>query len=374
MGNVRGDGMRVRVATEGVRFVVLAAPRVRAPAVSAAVGTAGWQLVGQAAQAQAEGRARGCARPVRLTGSTTRVDARTGAVLSAYGSADELDGVTYRRCQDRRAAVYPSCSHEYKGDAWHLLACGLAGGKTVPASVAGHPATFATLTAPSFGPVHGLRQSGPCRARRDRPTCPHGRPLYCARRHAADDPRLGRPLCAECYDYEGHVLWQFWAPELWRRFTIALARALAAACGLTAGQFRARCRVGYAKVVEFQARGIIHVHVPIRLDGPDGPDSPLGVDVDADLLGRAVLAAAATVRLVVDGLPGRPAVALRWGAQVDVRPITPGADRDGRTGPAHPEQVAACLAKYLTKACEDFGLPRRPPGLDPDAAVRELPA
>ena len=32
------------------------------------------------------------------------------------------------------------------------------------------------------------------------------------------------------------------------------------------------CKISYSKVVEFQARGAIHVHVPIRLDGPDGPD------------------------------------------------------------------------------------------------------
>ena len=54
--------------------------------------------------------------------------------------------------------------------------CGLAGGKGIPASVAEHPCTFATSTAPSFGPVHGLRDKGPCRARRDNPLCPHGRP------------------------------------------------------------------------------------------------------------------------------------------------------------------------------------------------------
>lgn len=114
-------------------------------------------------------------------------------------------------------------------------------------------------------------------------------------------------------------------------------------------------------MVEFQARGIIHVHVPIRLDGPDGPDRPPGVDIDADQLGQVVLDAAAAVLLVVDGRPGKSAVALRWGTQVDVRPITGGADRDGRHGPAHPGQVAAYLAKYLTKACEDFGLPRRVP-------------
>jgi hypothetical protein len=333
----------------------------------------GWQAVGEAAVGHAEHRTRGCARPIRLKGRTTRADARTGAVVSSYGSDDELDGITYRRCQDRRAAVCPSCSHEYKGDAWHLLACGLAGGKDVPESVADHPATFATLTAPSFGAVHGLRQSGPCRARRDRPVCEHGRQLFCTRRHAPGDPMLGQPLCADCYDYEGHVLWQFWAPELWRRFTIALQRRIAAMAGLTPAALRDHCRVAYAKVVEFQARGVIHVHVPIRLDGPDGPSTEARVDLDADDLGRAILDAAASVRRVVHGFAGRPDVALRWGAQLDVRPITGTANRDGRTGPAHPEQVAAYLAKYLTKACEDFGLPRRVPTARHAAAAGASP-
>jgi hypothetical protein len=44
--------------------------------------------------------------------------------------------VTYKRCQDRRAARYESCSHEYRGDAWHLVVCGLAGGKGLPETVA----------------------------------------------------------------------------------------------------------------------------------------------------------------------------------------------------------------------------------------------
>ncbi len=63
----------------------------------------------------------------------------------------------------------PSCSREYKGDAWHVLMCELTGGKGIPAAVAEHPCTFATLTAPSYGPVHGLRDKGLCRARRDKP-------------------------------------------------------------------------------------------------------------------------------------------------------------------------------------------------------------
>ncbi|WP_091761804.1 replication initiator [Pedococcus cremeus] len=40
--------------------------------------------------------------------------------------------------------------------------------------------------------------------------------------HGDDDPGVGQPLCPDCYDYAAQVVWQWWAPELWRRFTIAL--------------------------------------------------------------------------------------------------------------------------------------------------------
>jgi hypothetical protein len=118
------------------------------------------KLLGEAGQGDAEKRSRGCARPVRLVGATQLVHTTTGESSTTYSSSLELDGVTYIRCGNRRAEVCPSCSAEYKGDAWHLLLCGLAGGKGIPESVSERPATFATLTAPSFGPVHGLRPRG----------------------------------------------------------------------------------------------------------------------------------------------------------------------------------------------------------------------
>jgi hypothetical protein len=317
-------------------------------------------VAGEAGQADAEKRARGCTRPVRLVGSTSLVDRSTGEIRPVYSSSTELDGITYVRCGNRRAAVCPSCSAEYKGDAWHLSICGLAGGKGMPASVATHPCSFATLTAPSFGPVHGLRQKGPCRVRRDRPVCPHGRPAWCSRRHSDDDPLLGQPLCADCYDYLAHVVWQWHAPELWRRFCIALQRNLAARCGLTVPEFRRRCVISYSKVVEFQARGAIHVHVQIRLDGLQGPDGPPPAALTARDLEDAIHATAARVVLDSEPLPDGTVYRLRWGAQVDTRTITDTADPDtGSLHVAHPRQVAGYLAKYLTKATEDFGLPQR---------------
>jgi hypothetical protein len=318
-------------------------------------------LVGEAGLADAEKRARGCARPVRLVGATSLVDHDTGEIRPVYSSTSELDSITYVRCGNRRAAVCPSCSREYKGDAWHLLMCGLAGGKGIPASVADHPCTFATLTAPSFGPVHGLRQKGPCRARRDRPVCSHGRPAWCTRRHTDGDPQLGQPLCPDCYDYLGHVIWQWHAPELWRRFCITLQRDLAARCSMPVPEFRRRCTISYSKVVEFQARGVIHVHAPIRLDGRHGPDRPSpDVPLSTGDLEDAIRATAARVVLDSEPLPDGVMYRLRWGAQVDTRTITDTADSQTRSPRvAHPRQVAGYLAKYLTKATEDFGLPHQ---------------
>jgi hypothetical protein len=328
--------------------------RVDAPGLDAT-------LIGEAGRGDAENRARGCTRPVRLVGATSLVDRGTGEIRQVYSSTSELDGITYVRCGNRRAAVCPSCSAEYKGDAWHVLMCGLAGGKGIPTSVANHPCTFATLTAPSFGPVHGVRQKGPCRARRDRPVCPHGRPAWCTRRHNDADPLLGQPLCADCYDYLAHVVWQWHAPELWRRFCIALQRDLASRTGLTVSEFRRRCLISYSKVVEFQARGVIHVHAPIRLDGPHGPDGPgPGVPLTTGDLEDAIHVTAARVVLDSETLPDGVVYRLRWGAQVDTRTITDTADQQKRSPlVAHPRQVAAYLAKYLTKATEDFGLAQR---------------
>ena len=64
------------------------------------------------------------------------------------------DGVIYVPCGDRRASVCAWCAETYRADTYQLIRAGLVGGKGVPDSVASHPAVFATLTAPSFGPVH----------------------------------------------------------------------------------------------------------------------------------------------------------------------------------------------------------------------------
>ncbi len=119
----------------------------------------------------------------------------------------------------------------YRADTYQLIRAGLTGGKGIPATVADHPCVFVTLTAPSFGPVHARREKDgrvlACRPRRKDKTCPHGIRLSCGDKHDHNDHRLGEPLCPDCYDYTGAVLFNACAPELWRRFTITLRRALA---------------------------------------------------------------------------------------------------------------------------------------------------
>lgn len=167
-------------------------------------------------------------------------------------------------CKDRRALLCPACADRYQADAFHLVAAGLRGGKGVPASVAAHPACFVTLTAPSFGPVHSRpatdARTAPCRPRRRAPRCAHGVARSCGVHHRPGDARIGTPLCARCYDYEGAVLWNARVSLLWQRSTVAMKRAIAAAGGLSARRHASALRLSYVKVAEFQRRGLVSGH------------------------------------------------------------------------------------------------------------------
>ena len=115
--------------------------------------------------------------------------------------------------------------------------------------------------------------------------------------HAPDDPIAGQPLCEECYDYNSHVVWQYHASELWHRFRTALGRHLARRLGIAATRLDEVLSIQFAKVAEYQLRGIIHFHALLRLNGPKdaGPFAPPPVQVSARVLGEAFRSAAAAV-------------------------------------------------------------------------------
>lgn len=291
-----------------------------------------------------------CEQPIWLTGRTLVIAVASGAVIDRFASDDKPFGAIAVRCMNRRATRCKPCSLLYKQDAFQLLRAGLSGGKGVPDSIRDHPMVFATLTAPSFGPVHRRpdpsRPGDRCRPRRDDPRCDHGAPLGCPTRHGPDDPAIGQPMCAACYDYPGHVLFNAMASRLWHTFAFLLYRRLARVGGVRNAAIRKLVRVEYVRLAEYQARGLVHFHVALRLDGPADRQPPPSW-ATSDSLAEAVRSAARSVSVAVPESNAVGSYALRFGAQLDARPIV----LDG-TGFAS-EKAAGYMAKYVTKGTED---------------------
>ena len=330
-----------------------------------------------------------CTSPIRLQGRIDAIDRATGQARTMYDTDTEPGQVLLIACGNRREHVCPACSGIYKKDAQQIIRSGLTGGKGIPETVTGHPCVFATLTAPGFGPVHTTRtgkrgQLLPCRPRRDasQRRCPHGRDISCPRRHQPDDPRLGKPMCPDCYDYTGHVLFNALVPELWRRFTIYLPRQLARMTGVTQKHLRTQVTVRFVKVAEYQTRGIIHYHAIIRLDAPGDDYQPPPARYDTALLKQAIRQAAAVVSLDIaahlsklssraaGGSPGDTSAVpiigpdlrrtIQFGTQADTRTIRPAGDLPGTGSALSAQAVANYIAKYATKTVDAPGLPDRP--------------
>ncbi|MGC9411271.1 replication initiator protein RepSA [Streptomyces sp. DZ1-3] len=285
-------------------------------------------------------RTGGCADPVHLSGWVIHKDKTSGETLHHYSTEHEPGGRLRVACGNRRASRCPSCAWTYAGDTYRLIRAGLAGDedKEIPATVRNHPRVFATLTAPSFGPVHNRPDHGRCR---------------CGTRHPSDDSALGTALDPETYDYAGSVLFNNHAGDLWQRFTNRLRREIAARAGLTQRELKECARLSYGKVAEFQKRGAVHFHAVIRIDGAEGPDSAAPSWANTQLLSDAIRAAAhhsyTTVSVPASG--DQPARTFRWGRQLDVRPVKAFGDGSDLTEQA----VASYVAKYATKAAENTG-------------------
>jgi hypothetical protein len=322
-----------------------------------------------------------CTRPVRLRGDIKHIDPDTGELLRTIPTIGMPDGAIYKPCGNRRTSVCPGCAETYRRDAYQIIRAGLIGGKGIPPAVATHPAVFVTLTAPSFGPVHARPvrthtcadrsrctcRPEPCHARRDTATCEHGRAAFCFTRHLRDDPQLGQPLCLDCYDYGAHVVWNNQAGELWRRTKQAIERRLGqlahrrgvppirVPCGDGKTRLIDSVRVAHGKAAEYQARGAVHFHALLRLDGYD-PENPERLLLPPSVITIADLDD--VIRQVAGAIsyrsPSHPALPggwrITWGTEIDIRIIT----MTG-TGTITDLAVASYLAKYSTKGTEVTG-------------------
>lgn len=331
-----------------------------------------------------------CAHPIQLAGA------------DGFGRQQ----VVWTRCNNRRAHICPSCSDLYARDTWQLVHAGAAGGHhNVPVTVSAHPQVFLTLTAPSFGSVHGATGTV-CHERRltaRRQLCPHRKPLSCNQIHDHTDQLVGQPLCGYCYDYLSHVLFTWHLPELWRRFTITLRRAVRQELK-TLSCDPDSVRVSFVKVVEMQARAVPHVHALIRLDPTNDDEttasgepnsysraasggaeprhlteprweSPITGTVLAGIIHRAAGSITITVpdpaRAVaghtVQTPGGEAAVAtavVRFGSQIDTQPLNAESfeapdDSPAATDGMSARRVSRYLAKYVTKSLQDFGIAAR---------------
>jgi hypothetical protein len=150
-------------------------------------------------------------------------------------------------------------------------------------------------------------------------------------------------LCPECYDYAGAVLWNAHAGRLWKAFTDDVRRVtMPRLAGLNRAEFRGLVMVSFVKVAEFQARGQVHFHAVMRLDGGHGPEDRPPQWATVELIELAVRESAERVSVCTpEGSAG--VRRLEWGGQVDVQDADQGS------------KVAGYIAKYATKGAECAG-------------------
>lgn len=195
----------------------------------------------------AEVIARGCVRPVKTS---------TGIWV---------------RCGSRVKSLCQSCAELYRGDWASIARSGVFDGP-----VQNFRFHLLTLTAPSFGAVHRVpRGEG-----KGVPVC------GCGVQHSVSDAGLrGVPLHPSNYDYAGQTAWNRDAGLLWDR---------------TRRRLRDRWdSLEYFIVREWQDRGVLHVHVLVRIQRSEAPDA--GVLRDA--------ARSAVAFSKIDG------TLVQWGAQ-----------------------------------------------------------
>jgi hypothetical protein len=114
-------------------------------------------------------------------------------------------------------------------------------------------------------------------------------------------------------------------------------------------------RVAHGKAAEYQARGAVHFHALLRLDGydPYHPDQLLPPPTALTItdLDDAIRWAAQAISYCTPDHPARPGGwTITWGTRTDIRPITLAG-----TGDVTDLAVASYLAKYSTKGTEITG-------------------
>lgn len=179
-----------------------------------------------------------------MRADTTTPESGAGEVI-ARGCARPIKTSTgiWVRCGSRVKSLCESCAELYRGDWAAIARSGVFDGP-----VENYGFYLLTLTAPSFGAVHRVPRAARSRA----PVC------GCGVQHSVTDAGLrGVPLHPSSYDYAGQVAWNRDAGLLWDR---------------TRRRLRDRWdSTEYFIVREWQDRGVLHVHVLVRIERAEAP-------------------------------------------------------------------------------------------------------
>lgn len=234
-----------------------------------------------------------CLHPLALR--LTRVHPLTGEVV-----VDQVE----RRCGTRLLDRCPSCSEIYRRDAMRVMFEGAAANPG--------PRTWITFTAPgdeAFGRTHTAAYKG----------LPSER-CACRSYHSVTDPRVGEPLDRASYGYDKVASFNASSSRL---FSVTMQKI---------GRLLGGEALPYVRVVEYQRRGLVHVHVLVLGTVP-----------------RTIVELA--VRGGRNPATGRPVRPTRhgewsWGSQLDVQQLG-GADTDrGR--------VIGYMTKVISYAVKDL--------------------
>jgi hypothetical protein len=254
-------------------------------------------------------RQRACARPVR--------------VVTSLGIERWVACGT--RFRDRCAY----CASLVEGDWARILRSGT---MDIPADIyellGDTTLVLLTLTAPSFGSIHRVPREGGAPAR-----------CKCGAGHVGgrDDHLRGVPVEPLAYDYDSQVRWNYSLGRLWDRTRTNIRRLLPG--------------TEYAVVREWQKRGVLHLHVLLRVPTP-------GRSLDLTRLVEVASASSTTV--------GGHRIA--WGKQVDGRVVHREGESTGRT-----LRYLAKMLGYMHKSIADDWSPE---SLDHqrrlDLAAREM--
>ncbi|MHB0927724.1 MAG: replication initiator [Candidatus Nanopelagicales bacterium] len=247
-----------------------------------------------------------CARPVQMRRTTASI--LTGEVLTADFQV---------RCGTRRAEDCPACAKVWQNDAFHALLRGANRATEL---------TFITFTAPGssvFGPVHTARYHGRASER-----------CACRRYHRPADPRVGTPVDPDTFAYAAVAAFNHAAPRLTAVTMQKVWRIRAVETGLS----QKEARLPLARVMEWQRRGVLHVHLIVQ--GHVSAES-----VQAAVRGRKAEDGRRTV------LPAMHA-GFHWGEQVDVRHVKAS---DALQLAAYVTKVVGYAIKDVTAHLDDTG-------------------